>query len=204
MTRSRDALVAAAVRIVEERGLSGATTRLIAEHAGVNEVTLFRQFGSKTELLKAALEEEANVLENATTPSGQLEADLLRVVSEFAAVARRRGRLLAVAYAEVPRWPEFESVMARQTRALMGVAELLAHYQRQRAMRTEPPIAAAMALLGPLVFTALVEVSAPGQLPPFDPSTYVHAFLDGRRSTLQAPSPARGNSSRRAPATRRR
>ena len=50
-----DRILAAAVRVFEECGSRGATTRRIAEEAGVNEVTLFRHFGSKEKLLLEAL-----------------------------------------------------------------------------------------------------------------------------------------------------
>ncbi len=45
----------AALRVFEQAGFRGATTRRIAEEARVNEVTLFRHFGTKDELLLAAL-----------------------------------------------------------------------------------------------------------------------------------------------------
>jgi AcrR family transcriptional regulator len=52
----RDALLHAAVKVFAEAGLRGATTRRIAQEAGVNEVTLFRHFHSKDDLLTAALQ----------------------------------------------------------------------------------------------------------------------------------------------------
>jgi AcrR family transcriptional regulator len=45
----------AALRVFEEAGFRGATTRRIAEEARVNEVTLFRHFGTKDDLLVAAM-----------------------------------------------------------------------------------------------------------------------------------------------------
>jgi AcrR family transcriptional regulator len=53
---AHDRILGAAVRVFEEHGIRGATTRRIADAAGVNEVTLFRHFGSKEKLLKEALE----------------------------------------------------------------------------------------------------------------------------------------------------
>jgi AcrR family transcriptional regulator len=53
----RDALLEAALKVFSDLGSRGATTRLIAQAAGVNEVTLFRHFKSKDELLQAALDE---------------------------------------------------------------------------------------------------------------------------------------------------
>jgi AcrR family transcriptional regulator len=52
---SRKRLLAAAVRVFAEVGFRGATTRRIAEEAGVNEVTLFRHFGSKSKLISEAM-----------------------------------------------------------------------------------------------------------------------------------------------------
>ena len=45
---AREKILLAATALYAETGFRGATTRQIAELAGVNEVTLFRQFGSKT------------------------------------------------------------------------------------------------------------------------------------------------------------
>jgi AcrR family transcriptional regulator len=51
----RQRLMEAALRVFEESGSRGATTRRIAAEAGVNEITLFRHFGSKGALLVEAL-----------------------------------------------------------------------------------------------------------------------------------------------------
>ena len=53
---AHDRILGAAVRVFEEHGIRGATTRRIADAAEVNEVTLFRHFGTKENLLKEALE----------------------------------------------------------------------------------------------------------------------------------------------------
>lgn len=52
---TREALLAAALEAYSKYGFRGATTRRIAEIAGVNEVTLFRHFGSKDALVGEAL-----------------------------------------------------------------------------------------------------------------------------------------------------
>jgi len=56
----RNRILAAAARVYAQYGFRGATTRLIANEAGVNEVTLFRTFGSKAELLRAMLQSEVS------------------------------------------------------------------------------------------------------------------------------------------------
>ncbi len=57
MLDNRSRIIDAAARVYAAHGYRGATTRRIAEEAGVNEVTLFRQFGSKSALLDAMVEE---------------------------------------------------------------------------------------------------------------------------------------------------
>ena len=52
----RQQLLDAAVKVYSTAGTRGATTRRIAETAGVNEVTLFRHFGSKDALLRDAVQ----------------------------------------------------------------------------------------------------------------------------------------------------
>ena len=51
----RERILEAAARVYAEAGFRGATTRRIASEAGVNEVTLFRQFGSKSALIGEAI-----------------------------------------------------------------------------------------------------------------------------------------------------
>lgn len=51
----RTQILEAALRVYAEHGYRGATTRLIAQAADVNEVTLFRHFGSKEQLIHEAI-----------------------------------------------------------------------------------------------------------------------------------------------------
>lgn len=51
----RDKILQAALAVFSEVGFRGATTRRIAQEAGVNEITLFRHFGSKDRLLHEAI-----------------------------------------------------------------------------------------------------------------------------------------------------
>jgi AcrR family transcriptional regulator len=52
---ARQLLLSAAARVFARDGLEGATTRAISREAGVNEVTLFRQFGTKEHLIEAVV-----------------------------------------------------------------------------------------------------------------------------------------------------
>ena len=52
----RHEILAAAAGVFAQHGFLGSTTRRIAEAAGVNEVTIFRYFGSKDVLLREAMQ----------------------------------------------------------------------------------------------------------------------------------------------------
>ena len=78
-TTARDRLLEAACKVFAREGLDGATTRAIAREAGVNEVTLFRNFGSKEKLLAEVVGQR---FPNSChlpqlSDSGDLETDLL-------------------------------------------------------------------------------------------------------------------------------
>jgi AcrR family transcriptional regulator len=52
----RDRILEAAKRVYAKHGFRGATTRLIAIEADVNEVTIFRTFGSKAALFDSLMQ----------------------------------------------------------------------------------------------------------------------------------------------------
>lgn len=80
---ARDRLLAAALRVYARDGLAGATTRGIAREAGVNEVTLFRCFGTKDKLLAAVVEREFGG-EEERIESLPATADLAADLDEYA------------------------------------------------------------------------------------------------------------------------
>lgn len=85
---ARERLLAAAARVYARDGLAGATTRAIAQEAGVNEVTLFRLFQSKDKLLAAVVGENfgtksAASLTPVPTPTADLRADLVALAQTY-------------------------------------------------------------------------------------------------------------------------
>jgi AcrR family transcriptional regulator len=58
---TRTAILNAAVQVFSQHGFRGSTTRRIADAAEVNEVTIFRYFGSKEALLQEAINTPAAV-----------------------------------------------------------------------------------------------------------------------------------------------
>ena len=58
---SRNEIINAACQVFARLGFRGCTTRRIADAAGVNEVTIFRQFGSKEALIREAMKRTHSV-----------------------------------------------------------------------------------------------------------------------------------------------
>ena len=60
MQDTEDKILDATIKLLDKDGWKGATTKKIASEAGVNEITLFRKFHNKEQLLKAAKKRSAN------------------------------------------------------------------------------------------------------------------------------------------------
>lgn len=74
----RNRILQAAARVYAEAGFRGATTRRVALEAGVNEITLFRHFGTKEALVRAALRAAGHGAPTAPVEPRNPETDLGR------------------------------------------------------------------------------------------------------------------------------
>jgi AcrR family transcriptional regulator len=82
----RQRLIEAARAEFGEKGIEAATTRGIAERAGCNEVTLFRNFESKKKLLQAVVAETAEEFRLLSECRSGFSGDLLADLGRFAEV----------------------------------------------------------------------------------------------------------------------
>ncbi|MEO1441928.1 MAG: TetR/AcrR family transcriptional regulator, partial [Chloroflexota bacterium] len=79
-----EAVFQVVVDTLVERGYAGATTKHIAEIAGISEVSLFRKYGSKAELVLTAVRGHIfNPTANDALYTGDVFADLLRLVTLY-------------------------------------------------------------------------------------------------------------------------
>jgi outer membrane protein len=123
---TREHILAAAAHLYGEHGFRGTTTRRIAKEAGVNEVTLFRLFGSKTDLLLEAMRTHGAV--PPTAPLPEVPRDPARELAEWITQKRRamgvmRGliRKSMSEFEENPEMPKCMSHGARETHdAILG------------------------------------------------------------------------------------
>lgn len=176
---TRDRLVEAAIEEVGANGPQGATTRSIAARAGVNEVTLFRRFGSKNELLQAAVRQVIRPLRDAVRePTDDAAADLESVAGAFVGLIDGHPRLMARIMADMAAGGEFLAVVGPVQAAIFdNLQQVLEHHVRSGQVAPAPLDDAARAFMGPLVARALLShVVAPG---PFDATAHVQRWLHG-------------------------
>jgi AcrR family transcriptional regulator len=85
MKETRQRILDAALKVFSRDGVSGATTREIARVAKVNEVTLFRYFKNKNELLRQAVLSSATRYEQVFAEASlESPGDLGRTVRSYA------------------------------------------------------------------------------------------------------------------------
>lgn len=173
----------AAVQVVIERGYSGATTKSIAEVAGISEVSLFRKYGNKAQLTGQAIAviTDRIDLQSAVTYTGDVAVDLLRVVRAYQSSADEFGQFIYTVLMEIPRHPELADSLDMPLGLIGRVGQLLARYQTEGVLVQEHPLHAVAALWGPLMVTNIIRSAAPGIAPPqIDLEAHVAQFLGGR------------------------
>jgi AcrR family transcriptional regulator len=139
----RGRIIEAVVRVVSEHGIPEATTSRIAEAAGVGPGTLYRYFGSREEMLTAALEA---VYEQIMRP--WYEAADLDPLERIKEVGRRHSRIMASEEGgfAVP-WVQFiagasevglrDAVAETQRRAYRVVQSVFEEAQAQGSIRAD-------------------------------------------------------------------
>lgn len=161
-------------------GYQRATTRKVAALAGISEITLFRRYGDKAGLFRAAMELEAErFTAEAIGHRGDIEADLLSIVRAYSALLDRSAPIILDFLLEGSRNPELARIRVVPLAAIGNVATIITKHQAEGQLRDGPPIAAILALLSPLVMSALLTRAQPGITFAFDPAERVRSFLLG-------------------------
>jgi AcrR family transcriptional regulator len=207
---ARDRLLEAALRVFEEVGSRGATTRRIAAEAGVNEVTLFRLFGSKAALLATALHASMG-----RTPGGHLPAEpedpaaeLVAWVTERMRGLRERRDVIRTCMAEMQQAPEMAGPVTEGP--AHTARELSAYLLRLQAVGLADPAVNASAATAMLMGAVFSDVMTRDMMPerfayaPEDaPALYVGLLLRALRVATPSPN-APAEAPGREPATEER
>ncbi|WP_420632391.1 TetR/AcrR family transcriptional regulator [Candidatus Leptofilum sp.] len=171
------------IQLIEANGYVGTTTKQIADAAQINEVTLFRKYGNKAQLVKEAISYYADhsEVETAVQYSGDLEADLRRVVHAYWGAAELHAKVFPIIMSEMARVPELSETAKAPLGIITKIAHLLQRYQDKGKLRPENPFQAVGALLGPLIVNTMVrEAGVIGANEIVDLDEHVVAYLYGR------------------------
>ena len=173
----------AVVQVISERGYAGATTKQMAEAANVSEVTLFRKYENKQQLIQQAitfLVSQAD-FEAATQYTGDMAADLLRVVQAYQESAVQNGQFIFVLLAEMQRYVELADLLDVPLHIFSRMGDLLVRYQAEGQLRPENPMHTLTALLGPLIYVDMLHKAMGDEvIPPLNLELHVTHFLKGR------------------------
>jgi len=176
-------IFSAAIDILMSLGYDGATTKEIADIAGVNEVTLFRKYGSKAGLFEKAIEHQlTDTPLNRVAYTGELETDLLAIVRAYIETNETYGDIIPIILIELPRNPDLQGSINTPWNNLQGIIEIIQKYQEQGALKDESPFATISALLGSIMINQMfrhANLNLP--VPGIDPQAHVDAFLNGRK-----------------------
>ena len=103
-------ILAAAELTFSRDGFQGATTRRIAREAGVNEVTLFRHFNTREQLLRATLEYGCEAFDVLVEPEkicrGELLGGLESYIRDIYSVVKQREAIVRAFMVEARLLPE--------------------------------------------------------------------------------------------------
>ncbi len=153
---TKERLFEATLKLISEKGYLGATTREMAQEAGVTELTLFRHFGSKEKLFMEVLN-KYTFLPKLKELLPELEHlsydDALRLVAnKFLLTLKQRKPMIKIMYSEVNLYPEKIRQVYNKfiTEIRLTLASYFASQQKKGVLRKVSPQVAARMFLGML------------------------------------------------------
>jgi hypothetical protein len=114
------------------------------------------------------------------TATGDLEADLIRVVEYYLDLYQHRDGLVGTLLLEGARDPDVAALIKEPLGAMSRIGEIFAGYQRTGQMVEEPTDFAVQALLAPLLVSTVMRRITSSEIPSPDARTVVQRFLKGR------------------------
>jgi len=181
---TRTAILNAAVQVFSQHGFRGSTTRRIADAAAVNEVTIFRYFGSKEALLQEAISASEEYVFSKPLPAEPVAPALELAEWSDAVVSHLKGRssVIRKCMGELEERPELTARASEfPTRA---TNELCTYFRKLKSLgfthdEFEPTVASSM-LIAALFHDAMSREMMPEIFPkPADsaPTKYAEFVL---------------------------
>jgi AcrR family transcriptional regulator len=153
---TKQRLLESTLQLISEKGYLGATTREIAHHAGVTELTLFRHFGTKERLFEELLNSYTFLPKlRELLPeldSCDYESAMTLIAERFITTLRERKPMMKILSSEIHIYPS--KVKKMYLAFLNEIRSTLAGYfaalQKEGSLRQVAPDIAARAFLGML------------------------------------------------------
>ncbi|MBV8373765.1 MAG: TetR/AcrR family transcriptional regulator [Candidatus Eremiobacteraeota bacterium] len=130
---TRERILAAGREVIARKGKRGATTREIADVAGVNEATLFRHFGTKEALIVAVAQHFCGFVALrgvASQLNGEVTEDLL--VLGRAMLERMESQIDMIRWSLVEQEYEADIFAATAWRPQLAIMEVVAEFMQRR------------------------------------------------------------------------
>ncbi len=189
---ARERILDSGLHLFAEKGFTGATTKEISANAGVNEVTLFRHFGSKKALFASIIQERSRLgeIEDRMSVDTDVPVDDLfeRNAKAVLAALKANRHLSMMMLGDAWRMPDMQGMTSDlgMEKSVDLLAGLMAELMAAGKAREMDPRVAARALIGMVqsyyVTRHLLGRKEPG--PEEDErviSEFVDIFLDGVR-----------------------
>lgn len=190
-----DTIFEATIQVLAKEGYDGATTRKIAEEADVNEVTLFRKFKNKENLVKQAslwnLKRSMAGMDRLFDfdSPGDFRSSLIELGKRISGKIDDRTNLMIVSIGEMQRLPAKERIQPKYSTHMLD--RLTEYFKRQIElgnMRAVDPRIAASDFYGHIFFMNFVR-KINGLLPANSDERSLEAFIDIFLNGVQANKP---------------
>jgi AcrR family transcriptional regulator len=180
----------ATLAVWRESGFREATTRRVADRAGIGEMTLFRRFGDKAALFRRALETQAEQFTSSGVVfTGDLTEDLTAAVVAYQQLLDRNGLIVLDFLLEAPRNPQLAELAPVAMQAIMALSQIVAWHQAEGRLHPGPPQVVVLQLLAPSIMRYALSKAQPALALAAPPADMVKTFLMGwgtRPSAIQS------------------
>jgi AcrR family transcriptional regulator len=156
IVNTKERLLGATMKLVSEKGYLGATTREIAQEAGVSEITLFRHFGSKEKLFEGMLG-QYTFLPRLKELRPQLdgltyEEALMTIAKRFLLTLKEQKSFIKIMYSEANLYPDkaLKVYNATGDELRATLSDYFASLQKKGILRKVSPDTSARMLLSML------------------------------------------------------
>ncbi|HEY0793302.1 MAG TPA: helix-turn-helix domain-containing protein [Chthoniobacterales bacterium] len=194
----RARLLQAATEVFSERGFQAATTREIAQRAEVNEVTLFRHFRTRRELMRAVVEQilqaEVAFMARFTLQTGDFRTALREYTEAYLELVERRQGIVRAILGEghlLP--PEVQqTVVDLLAPVKRQLAEWIASLQHNGSVRSDVDPLAAIEMMRDALQTAVLRWRGPFKNLGGPRDIYLENFLEIYARGLETKSSGKG------------